>query len=283
MRPPGWQSTLTTASQQLTPSRAGTREREAEKLRGRVDAAEQALREVRTEHRAQVSQLRSENTELRRKLGETQAVARAARGGPGGPGAHSAEALTTADHRPRAVRGGRPSAACAERGRWRPSSEGQEPGTVRAGRGLHPGTAAPGHPAGLRHGSAARAGAGPGDGRPLRRGGGGCCRAGGGRDQCRGCAGAWEPGPPGSPAGHASGPAGRRRLQRQQDRLAQPPRWRRSGPGCSWGLAPLVARTGVETTVVFDAPRRPADPWSLPPGSAGRLQPRGRDRRRRDP
>ena len=61
-------------------------------------------------------------------------------------------------------------------------------------------------------------------------------------------------------------------------------RWRRSGSGCSRGLAPLVARTGAETTVVFDAAELDgAAGGRRAARGAGALQPAGRDRRRRDP
>ena len=62
-----------------------------------------------------------------------------------------------------------------------------------------------------------------------------------------------QPGPAGAVPGDAAGPADRRRLQRQQDRLAGSSSLEAQRIRLLNGLAPVVARTGAETTVVFDA------------------------------
>jgi predicted RNA-binding protein with PIN domain len=264
MRPPGWESTLTTASQHLTPSRAGTGEREAERLRGRLDAAEQALRDVRTEHRAQVSQLRSENTELRRKLGETRAAARAAREDHEVLARDSAEALTTAAtaldrsevvaRRLRAQNEG--LEAELRRARSRGRSERDE-GSIRARLLLD---TLLDSATGLRRELALAPVTGaPSDGVE---------------------ADAAEPGVVGTSAAGALGPGSPVLL----DHLLAMPRARLVVDGynvskTAWpsssleaqrtrlllGLAPLVARTGVETTVVFDAHTAASRPVVLSP------------------
>jgi predicted RNA-binding protein with PIN domain len=51
----------------------GRTDREVERLRARLADADQAMRELRASHRAQLQELKSENASLRRKLGDTRA------------------------------------------------------------------------------------------------------------------------------------------------------------------------------------------------------------------
>ena len=91
VRPDGWEEAFEEASGELAerPERAAADDRELERLRGRLADAEQALRDARAGHRAQVEELKAENTALRRKLGDSRAAEREAR-------AAEAEALETA-------------------------------------------------------------------------------------------------------------------------------------------------------------------------------------------
>jgi predicted RNA-binding protein with PIN domain len=79
VRPDGWETLLAEASARVA-ARAATAgaasEADLERLRGKVEAAEQALREARTRHRAELADLKAENTRLRRTLGETRSALR---------------------------------------------------------------------------------------------------------------------------------------------------------------------------------------------------------------
>ena len=82
-RPEGWEDDLDEAVRRLgertTPEGAAATDREVERLRGRLADAEQAVRDLRAAHRAQVEEYKTENTALRRKLGDTRAAEREAR------------------------------------------------------------------------------------------------------------------------------------------------------------------------------------------------------------
>jgi predicted RNA-binding protein with PIN domain len=78
-RPEGWREQLATAALRAdvedVPADAG----QVERLRERLDAADQATRELRAAHRAQVDTYKAEVAALRRKLGESRAAERAGR------------------------------------------------------------------------------------------------------------------------------------------------------------------------------------------------------------
>ena len=77
VRPEGWTAVLADALGRLVAS--GPRaEDEVERLRARVAAAEQEVRDVRADRKARLEELRAENAMLRRKLGEARRLARAA-------------------------------------------------------------------------------------------------------------------------------------------------------------------------------------------------------------
>lgn len=81
-RPEGWEEALDDAV-----SRAGERPArtaaqpggETERLRARLAESEQAQRDLRSAHRAQLEELKAQNTQLRRKLGDTRVSEREAR------------------------------------------------------------------------------------------------------------------------------------------------------------------------------------------------------------
>lgn len=80
VRPEGWEAQVADAVTRLAAAAAPVAdEREIERLRTRVADAEQAAREQRATHRSRVEEYKKENAELRRKLGEARAVARRAR------------------------------------------------------------------------------------------------------------------------------------------------------------------------------------------------------------
>ena len=79
-RPDGWQQTLAQAVSRLDESAPATASREEElaRLRQQVDDARAELADVRSRLRQQVSQLKSDNAELRRKLGAERSRAKQA-------------------------------------------------------------------------------------------------------------------------------------------------------------------------------------------------------------
>lgn len=80
-RPAGWQDAVQDAVRRLR-ERPDATERdssEVERLRERLAGADQAVRDLKALHRAQLDEYRTENTSLRRKLGESRAAERAAR------------------------------------------------------------------------------------------------------------------------------------------------------------------------------------------------------------
>ena len=82
-RPDGWETGFEDAvrrvAERVEPAADLRAEREAERLRARLADAEQTVRDLRAAHRAQVEEYTSENASLRRKLGDTRAAERAAR------------------------------------------------------------------------------------------------------------------------------------------------------------------------------------------------------------
>jgi predicted RNA-binding protein with PIN domain len=70
---------LDAALADLAERATGEDEGEADRLREQAEAAEQAVRDLRARHRDEVALLKAENTTLRRKLGEARAALRQAR------------------------------------------------------------------------------------------------------------------------------------------------------------------------------------------------------------
>ena len=80
VRPEGWLADLDELLERAEAPVADERNaREVERLRGRLAAAEQALRDQRAEHRSELDEARAEHTVLRRRLGEARAAEREAR------------------------------------------------------------------------------------------------------------------------------------------------------------------------------------------------------------
>ena len=82
-RPEGWEAELEDAVRRIAersePTRSDPGDRELERLRGRLADTEQSVRDLRAAHRAQVEEYKTENSALRRKLGDTRAAEREAR------------------------------------------------------------------------------------------------------------------------------------------------------------------------------------------------------------
>ena len=81
VRPEGWEEVLHAVADRLR-ERPDAVEREAAevtRLRDKLAEAEQAVRDLRARNRAQVDEYKAENASLRRKLGESRAAERAAR------------------------------------------------------------------------------------------------------------------------------------------------------------------------------------------------------------
>jgi predicted RNA-binding protein with PIN domain len=80
-RPDGWEATVADAVRRLRarPAASERESTETDRLREKVVQAEQSVRDLRALHRAQVDELKAENTSLRRRLGEARTAERAAR------------------------------------------------------------------------------------------------------------------------------------------------------------------------------------------------------------
>ena len=78
-RPDGWQGVLDAALADLAERATGENDGEVDRLREQAEAAEQAVRDLRARHRDEVALLKAENATLRRKLGEARAALRQAR------------------------------------------------------------------------------------------------------------------------------------------------------------------------------------------------------------
>jgi predicted RNA-binding protein with PIN domain len=77
-RPEGWEDTFAGAVRRLEEG-AGSRDTaERGRLQRRLDAAEQSVRDLRAEHRVALEELKAENSALRRKLGEARNAQRSA-------------------------------------------------------------------------------------------------------------------------------------------------------------------------------------------------------------
>lgn len=79
VRPESWETELTGLLEELAVTEPDRADTEAARLRDRLEAAERAAREQRAQHRAQVEEVKSENTTLRRRLGESRAAEKTAR------------------------------------------------------------------------------------------------------------------------------------------------------------------------------------------------------------
>jgi predicted RNA-binding protein with PIN domain len=77
-RPEGWEAGYDVALARLEEVTAPRDTAERERLQRKVEAAEQALRDTRAEHKAVLEAIKAENATLRRKLGEERASQRAA-------------------------------------------------------------------------------------------------------------------------------------------------------------------------------------------------------------
>ncbi|MFS3129700.1 NYN domain-containing protein [Nocardioides sp. Bht2] len=76
-RADGWEALFDAAVEQVEGAADAVDPREVERLRGRIAEAEGALREQRLRHKERLGELKDENTSLRRKLGEARAAQRA--------------------------------------------------------------------------------------------------------------------------------------------------------------------------------------------------------------
>ena len=75
LRPEGWEGVLADAVSRVAERATTTgaaREGDLERLRAKLEGAEQSLRDARTRHRTELADLKTENTRLRRTLGETR-------------------------------------------------------------------------------------------------------------------------------------------------------------------------------------------------------------------
>lgn len=100
VRPDGWQAAVDEAVERI-PARSGPADdpSEVERLRQRLADAEQSVRELKAAHRAQIDELKGENTSLRRKLGDTRAAERDARAAAEEAAAARASAESDAEER----------------------------------------------------------------------------------------------------------------------------------------------------------------------------------------
>ena len=78
VRSEGWEDALDVALAELAKRATRRDEPETERLRQQVETAEQATRDLRARHREQVAGLKAENATLRRKLGEARSALREA-------------------------------------------------------------------------------------------------------------------------------------------------------------------------------------------------------------
>jgi len=82
-RPDEWEARLEDAVRRLSesaePARDDRADREVERLRARVADTDQALRELRSKQRGQIDDYKAENASLRRKVGDSRAAEREAR------------------------------------------------------------------------------------------------------------------------------------------------------------------------------------------------------------
>ncbi|MFC7494767.1 MULTISPECIES: NYN domain-containing protein [unclassified Nocardioides] len=79
VRPDGWDELLAGRVERVAEGAGDDRERELTRLRSRLAEAEQAVRELREAQRARADEHKAEHTSLRRKVGEARAAEREAR------------------------------------------------------------------------------------------------------------------------------------------------------------------------------------------------------------
>lgn len=80
-RPEGWEGTFADAVRRLEKGAEPRDTGERDRLQRRLDAAEKAVRDLRVEHKAALEELKAENSSLRRKLGEARSAHRSATAG----------------------------------------------------------------------------------------------------------------------------------------------------------------------------------------------------------
>lgn len=78
LRPEGWARALAAVLEELASAAGPTLDAEVERLRARLAATEDELRDLRTDRKGQVEELKAENATLRRKLGEARGTVREA-------------------------------------------------------------------------------------------------------------------------------------------------------------------------------------------------------------
>ena len=78
VRPDGWENALAAALAALAQRPTRQDDAETTRLRQQVETAEQATRDLRARHREQVAELKGDNATLRRKLGEARSALREA-------------------------------------------------------------------------------------------------------------------------------------------------------------------------------------------------------------
>jgi len=78
VRPDGWEDALDASLAALAQQPPEQDDSQADRLRQQLEAAERAARDVRARHREEVAGLKAENATLRRKLGETRSALREA-------------------------------------------------------------------------------------------------------------------------------------------------------------------------------------------------------------
>ncbi|KRF17951.1 hypothetical protein ASG90_06410 [Nocardioides sp. Soil797] len=76
LRPEGWQAPYAAAGATINAESPAVDPTHVERLQSRLDQVESRAREARAEHKAQVQELKAENTSLRRKLGEARVAAK---------------------------------------------------------------------------------------------------------------------------------------------------------------------------------------------------------------
>lgn len=101
VRPDGWEEALAEAVGRVAVPEPGDdrADREVERLRQRLADAEQAVRELKAAHRAQVDEIKGENATLRRKLGDSRTAERDARAAAETAAAAQTRAETDAEER----------------------------------------------------------------------------------------------------------------------------------------------------------------------------------------
>lgn len=97
VRPDGWEVSLKEALDALEAAAAPAVDAEIARLRTKLSAAEDEIREVRADRKARLEEIKAENASLRRKLGEARAAARQADSGLAEELAGAREALARAE------------------------------------------------------------------------------------------------------------------------------------------------------------------------------------------